>query len=273
MREFVTLLYHRVHPKYGLNPRKFKLQMEFLKKYFNILSLSNLKAKFRFPSVLITFDDGFSDFLFYAFPILKELSIPAVLFVSPERVLNRKLVRSSPEDSNVSTYDAFKISFLRGDNSAFLSWEELRLLESSGLISVESHSLTHRAALGKGKPYKSGNDWRIFSLPERERKKVKEGTELTSILVTNYKEAERELKRSKEILEKELKKEVRALAWPWGIYDEKTVEIAKKVGYEFCFTTERGFNRKRDPYHIKRLAVGDNKSMFWFKTRALFYSL
>jgi len=270
---FTILLYHRIHPKFGVSPKEFLEQMKFLKRHFNLVGLNDLKNIREFPSALITFDDGFSDFLFYAFPILRKLSIPAVLFVSPERVLNRKIVRSSPEDSNVSTYDAFKKSFLLEDNSAFLSWEELRLLESSGLISVESHLLSHRAALGKGKPYKSRNDWRIFSLPERERRKVREGTELTSILVTNYEEAERELKRSKEILEEELKKEVRALAWPWGIYDEKTVEIAKKVGYEFCFTTERGFNRKRDPYHIKRLAVGDNKSMFWFKTRTLFYSL
>jgi peptidoglycan/xylan/chitin deacetylase (PgdA/CDA1 family) len=269
---FVVLLYHRVHPEFGLSPEMFRKQMEFLKNHFNLIKLENLQNSKKFPSAMVTFDDGFSDFLFYAFPILKELSIPAVLFVSPDRTLDTKEIRTSADDSNVSTYDAFKNSFLKGDNSPFLSWGELRYLESTGLVSVESHGLTHRAVLGKGKPYKEGKDWRIFSLPEDERKRVKEGTELTSILVSEKRESEEELRLSKEILEEKLGKKIKALAWPWGIYSERAVKVARSLGYEFCFTTERGFNRGNH-CRIKRLAVGNKKGMFWFRTRSLLYSL
>jgi peptidoglycan/xylan/chitin deacetylase (PgdA/CDA1 family) len=268
---FTVLLYHRVHPKFGLSPEKFRKQMVFLKKHFKVLTLEELGEPHPFPSVLVTFDDGFSDFLFFAFPVLKELSIPSVLFVPPERVFNSNIVRQTAESSNVSTYEAFKNSFLKGDNSPFLSWGELQYLQSTGLVSVESHALTHRGALGKGKPYKPGKDWRIYSLPEREREKVKEGTQITSVLISDHEEARKELKLSKEILEEKLGKKIRALSWPWGIYDEKLLKIAKEIGYEFCFTTERGFNR--DPCRIKRLAVSEKKGMFWFKTRTLFYSL
>ncbi len=266
----LVLLYHRVHPKYGVSPEVFREQMAFLSRRFRKFTIGdfrNLRNSF-----LITFDDGFYDFFAYAYPVLKEFSIPALLFVSPERVLNSSEVRSSSFYSDVSTSEAFKRSFLNGDNSAFLSWGELRLISSEGLVSVQSHALTHRATLGSGKPYSPPNDWRIFSLPEEVRGSVQPGTELTSILIADKGEAERELSLSKSTLEEKLGREVNAIAWPWGIYDEELIGIARRVGYKFCFTTERGWNRG-DFCRIKRLAVSEKKGMFWFKTRTLLYSL
>ena len=267
----VVLLYHRVHPQYGVHPEMFERQMDFLSAKLKTISFNRLENSGRF-SALVTFDDGFYDFFVYAYPVLKKYRVPAVIFVSPERVLDSEDVRSSLKFSDVSTPEAFKRSFLTADNSAFLSWGELRLISSEGLVSVQSHALTHRAALGKGKPYRPPNDWRIYSLPEDVREKVKPGTELTSILIADKKEAERELSLSKSILEEKLGKEVSAVAWPWGIYDGELVEIAKRIGYRFCFTTERGWNRG-NLCRIKRLAVGEKKSMFWFKTRTLLYAL
>ncbi len=271
MSGLLVLLYHRVHPEFGVHPEVFERQIEFLVRRLRVVSLDNFEKSGKL-STLVTFDDGFYDFFVYAYPVLKKYQVPAVVFVSPERVLDSDEVRNSPEFSDVSTPEAFKRSFLNGDNSAFLSWGELRLISEEGLVSVQSHALTHRAALGKGKPYRPPNDWRIYSLPEDIREKVKPGTELTSILIADKREAERELSLSKSILEEKLGKEVNAVAWPWGIYDGELVEMAKRLGYKFCFTTERGWNR-RDFCRIKRLAVSEKKSMFWFKTRVLLYAL
>jgi len=271
MKSSLALLYHRIHPEYGVHPEVFEKQIEFLVRRLRIVSLENFEESGRF-SALVTFDDGFYDFFVYAYPVLKKYRVPAVIFVSPERVLDSEEVRNSPGFSDVSTPEAFKRSFLNGDNRAFLSWGELRLISKESLVSVQSHALTHRAVLGKGKPYRPPNDWRIYSLPEDVREKVKPGTELTSILIADKREAERELSLSKSILEEKLGKEVNAIAWPWGIYDGELVEIAKRVGYRFCFTTERGWNRG-NLCRIKRLAVGEKKSMFWFKTRTLLYAL
>ncbi len=266
----LVLLYHRVHPKFGVHPELFRKQLLFLKRFFKVLTLKEAE-KGRSRGVLLTFDDGFYDVYYYAYPILKELSLPAAIFVSPERVFNSYKVRKEERFSNVSTYEAFKLSFSQGDNSSFLSWGELK--EMGSLFSVQSHALTHRACIGaKGKPFKGKGDWRYFSLSEKEKKRVKVGAPLTSILVSDKKEAERELLESKRIIEEKLGAEVNSLAFPWGIYDRELLNLAKRLGYKFCFTTKRGWNRKLS-CEVKRLAVGERKSLSWFKTRALFYSL
>ncbi len=264
----LVLLYHRVHPEFGVHPELFREQLLFLKRFFKVLTLKEAEEGGS-KSVLITFDDGFYDVYYYAYPILKELSLPAVVFVPPERVLNSYEVRKEEKFCNISTYEAFKLSFSQGDNSPFLSWGELK--EMGNLFSVQSHALTHRACIGdKGKPFKGKGDWRYFSL--REKEKVKVGAPLTSILVSDRKEAERELLESKRIIEEKLGAEVNSLAFPWGIYDRELLNLARSVGYRFCFTTKRGWNRKLS-CEVKRLAVGERKSLTWFKTRALFYSL
>jgi peptidoglycan/xylan/chitin deacetylase (PgdA/CDA1 family) len=266
MKGFTVLLYHRVHPKFGVHPKTFKKQMEFLKKYFNVLTIKDLN-KPKFPSVVITFDDGFYDFFLYAYPILKNLNLPSILFVSPERILNSDLVREDKSIADISTQKAFKKSFLEKDNSAFLSWGELKKI--SDIVDVQSHALTHRAAIGEGKPYSPPEDWRVYSL--NSYYSIKPGTPLTSILVTDLNEARKELTQSRQILERKLNKEVNAIAWPWGIYNETVVKIALESGYDYCFTTERGWNRK-NLCHIKRLAVGEKKDFSWFLTRTLLYA-
>ncbi len=266
----LVLLYHRVHPKFGVHPELFRKQMVFLKEKFRVLSLKEARETSPPFSALITFDDGFYDVFHYAYPILKELSLPAVIFVSPERLLDSWDVRNSPSFSNLSTYQAFKNSFLRGDNSAFLSWGELR--EMGELFSVQSHALTHRAAVGEGgKPFKEEErDWRLYSLPKGEREKVEEGTPLTSILLKDKEEAKRELTTSKALIEERLGREVDSIAWPWGIYDKELLKIAKETGYRFAFTTKRGWNRRLS-LEVKRLPVGERKSLRWFKIRSLLY--
>ncbi len=48
-----------------------------------------------------------------------------------------------------------------------------------------------------------------------------------------------QLKKSKEILEKELNVKVTMLAWPFGIYDGELIKKAVEAGYVAGFTMER----------------------------------
>lgn len=95
------LVYHRVdtpESKIGrldptllsATPRQFSDQMRFLAQHYRILALDDLlsaldSARALPPrSVLVTFDDGYRDFLNHAWPVLQRWQIPATLFVATD---------------------------------------------------------------------------------------------------------------------------------------------------------------------------------------------
>jgi peptidoglycan/xylan/chitin deacetylase (PgdA/CDA1 family) len=92
-----VLTYHRVgtpeespwlHP--GLisaTPENFAIQMEFLASHYRVVSLDEVlearrgRRRLAPRSVLITFDDAYTDFAGHAWPVLQALSLPVTVFV------------------------------------------------------------------------------------------------------------------------------------------------------------------------------------------------
>ncbi len=86
-----VLMYHRVTPPSsafdGCPVETFRAQMQWLKHYCLPIGPDELLQHTRElkqvrPPVLVTFDDGFRDYFDHAYPILKELNIPAVVFLA-----------------------------------------------------------------------------------------------------------------------------------------------------------------------------------------------
>ncbi|HVI09866.1 MAG TPA: GNAT family N-acetyltransferase [Candidatus Binatia bacterium] len=85
------LQYHRVNDDHdpflgGLPAGAFRAQMRHLAAHFPFLTLDQL-ARGEFPGghkfyVAVTFDDGYRDNFLCAFPVLKELGIPATIFLA-----------------------------------------------------------------------------------------------------------------------------------------------------------------------------------------------
>ncbi len=70
----------------------------------------------------------------------------------------------------------------------------------------------------------------------------------------------------------EVKKRCEVFSWPWGAYNETSLQIAKDVGFKYLFTTKPGSNAYGDsPYEIKRFGVW-KKDLGWFKSRVKLYS-
>jgi peptidoglycan/xylan/chitin deacetylase (PgdA/CDA1 family) len=71
-------------------PGQFSHQMRFLAQHYHVLALdellSALDSEWALPprSVLVTFDDGYRDFLDHAWPVLQRWQIPATLFVASD---------------------------------------------------------------------------------------------------------------------------------------------------------------------------------------------
>jgi peptidoglycan/xylan/chitin deacetylase (PgdA/CDA1 family) len=133
------LIYHRVSGdqdcEIDLDPVLFQEQVRFLLGLGRISALEEaleVQEGGRKPhgqSTVLTFDDGYLDFYRTVFPLLKELGVPATLYVTTGFIESRAcspLSRGLPPQVQP------------------LTWGMLRELHASGLVTIGAHSHAHR---------------------------------------------------------------------------------------------------------------------------------
>lgn len=95
-KKIPVLVFHKVIPEYdgiwpGIHPKLFEEMMLLIKRYYTIYPLEYLHSR---PDMdfdkacFITFDDGYKDYLNYAYPIMKKHDIHSTLFVLPYNITN-----------------------------------------------------------------------------------------------------------------------------------------------------------------------------------------
>jgi len=70
------------------------------------------------------------------------------------------------------------------------------------------------------------------------------------------------LKNSKLLISENLGFNTPFLSWPWGEYSKTSTEIARELGFEFCFTTEKRAFFDKDFCRIGRLKAPENRASF-----------
>ena len=89
-RGTAVLMYHRVSPLSDpfptLDVEVFRAQMEWLKARCRVIAPEELRDTLARPSgersVLLTFDDGYKSYFDHVYPILRELQMPSLVFLS-----------------------------------------------------------------------------------------------------------------------------------------------------------------------------------------------
>ena len=75
-------------PNVSASPLEFARQMDYVRRHYSVITcehlLSWLRGEKDLPRhpLVITFDDGYSDNLAFAYPILKERNLPAIIFLT-----------------------------------------------------------------------------------------------------------------------------------------------------------------------------------------------
>ena len=84
-------------------------------------------------SIALVFDDGYLDNWVTVYPLLKKYGMCGTVYVNPDFV--------DPGSETRPTLDDFPDSDVQ--QTGFMNWAELKQLDESGVLDVQSHSLTH----------------------------------------------------------------------------------------------------------------------------------
>lgn len=108
LHDVVTVLnLHRVSPQAdpfwgALHPTHFDELLTFLKRRFSLTLFRELSQRFKRPPLILSFDDGYYDFIEYALPLLKKHRAPA-----NQNVIGACVLSGEPP-WNVKMYDALQ---------------------------------------------------------------------------------------------------------------------------------------------------------------------
>ena len=188
-----VLLYHHVADDYAeedsivtITPQRFEehLQALLAAGYTPVSFSEYYKGQLPEKPIIITFDDGYESNYLYAYPLLQKYGVKAAIFA---------VVSTVGENPNGKPH---------------FTWEQAREMEQSGLVQIESHTLSH-AGLTACDPV----------------------------------QLQRELRYSKYLLDTNLNKNCTVLAYPYGYYTDEISAAAAQAGYTIqCRVGNKGAN-------------------------------
>ena len=227
--QVAVIVYHhldnRVQGDITITPSLFKAQLsDLLRNGYHFITLSQFKDFFSghiIPdnAILVTFDDGYESFYTQAYPILKQMSIPAVNFV----------ITKDLEDPT-------------GTSIPSLSREEIKtMVEEDNQIDFQCHS-DHLHALADGKPLLT-NKIVTNGIPETDQQYNQRISSDTSACMDK--------------LSLLYNRSVAFYAYPLGAYNMKSINLLKEAGIQYGFTTMSGMATPlTSPMLIPRINAG-----------------
>ena len=271
-RRFVILCYHRVndddHPFFTGTPLGlFRRQMETLRRYFTVLPLEELAERARRKDlprngVALTFDDGYRDNYTDAFLVLRDLELPATIFLTTSALDENALIWHD------RVFDAFNRT-LRTEMRASLP-AVLAQLRRSSPEERDSRitQLLEDLGIEPGVP----GGWEKLTWPQV-REMASQGITFGAhtldhpiLTCVSEEEARRQIRESKRRIEAELGSKVTMFAYPNGAasdFDQTTERIVGEEGFSLAVTTVFGANdESTNPYALRRTGMwGDDPQL------------
>jgi len=230
---------------------------------------------------VVNFDDGYRDVYRYAFPVLKAMGIPAIVyvptgFIGTDRRFNHDrlfhllwLMRSRrfrpalellpPAAGELLAAVAHPNKPLTPAMHAFLESQPSRLLLE--LI----QGLEHQLGGGRELLPEHGDPMTWEEIRKMSRAGIDFGAHTVGHIVLTQEPPEvvdRELRESKQTLEAQLDRKVEHFAYCNGWYSDELIEALKRVGYRSAVTTEDLPNQiGGNPFALRRKVLWENFSI------------
>lgn len=253
----LVLCYHNVvpapsgTPSFGdpgvhLGMDRFTAQVHWLKDHYRVIPLRELVARLAGGRSMrglaaLTFDDAYAGALTLAWPLLRELGLPATMFIvadapgggTPFWWDHPEIVKSAAPGTRTRrlfTLDGDRTLILTSEGAAETTdvpathlpaqWRALRSAGNAGL-ELGAHTLTHRT--------------------------------LTRL---NDRDLRREIEHSRDTIAARTGIRPDSFSYPYGIWDARVLEMTRRAGYRAAVTLEFGLNDPdRNPLALNRVNV------------------
>ena len=113
----------------------FEDHLKYIKEHFTTIFPNEKVEK---NSICLTFDDAYSDFYFFIFPLLKKYNLKALLAI-PSRYILDDTDEKAEDRMNFEHNDLFE----NYEKATFCTYKELKEMKDSGLVIFGSHSHSH----------------------------------------------------------------------------------------------------------------------------------
>ena len=213
MNRASILMYHSISARQdffsAVSPEAFQKQMVYLAgKKCPVIPLAELVRRLHAHeplggSIVLTFDDGYRDNYTTVFPLLKQYNFPATIFVTTDLI----------------------------GTPGYCSAEELQEMHTSGLVSIEPHTLTH-----------------------------------PKLAKLSRAEASREIRESRQVLQEVLGTTPMLFAYPYGSFSEETVSLMREMDFVGAVTVQEGtVSPNTDPFRLPRNSIDSSTAFSQFR--------
>lgn len=287
-RPVQILMYHGIDDAWSpfLPPvpiRRFRNHLEYLANYCNVLPLEEAVERIRrrdvpHRAVVITLDDGYRDSYVHAFPVLKEMGLPATVFLATAVIGTGSVLW---HDRACWMISQTTVPFLEGFGSRYRyeldGWDAKRAAQDGVLLylrSLDDQRRVHAIENLSSQLNISGDpaphsrlmlNWE--EVREMHRSGIRFGAHtvnhpiLSKISLTAVVD---EIRESKETIERYVGDRVTTFAYPSGRpqdFNSEIKEIVKQEGFVCAVSTVAGANyESNDLFEMKRLGFWDQDS-------------
>ncbi len=197
-----------------------------------VIDAENGKGTLPDNAVLLSFDDGYETMYNVVFPLLKAYNYPAV-FAPVTGWLD------TPANQKIAYADKML------DRSVFATWSQVKEMEQSGLVEIASH--THNLHNGiNANP--SGGQLPSVIAPEYKNGKYETEDAYKNRLKSDF-------TRTVHTLVNHIGKKPRVMVWPYGQFNDVSVQIARQAGMPHYFSLGEKIVNKVGDKHIGRLLL------------------